>query len=54
MTQNLFILADLHAIIKQNDHSAIEDSVKNVALPGYQQDLILIIQIFTGNQIFLK
>ena len=30
--QSFLFLADLHAIIKQNDHSAIEDSVKNVAL----------------------
>tara|TARA_A200000113_G_scaffold19985_1_gene17317 strand:- start:861 stop:1868 length:1008 start_codon:yes stop_codon:yes gene_type:complete len=30
--ESFLFLADLHAIIKQNDHSAIEDSVKNVAL----------------------
>jgi len=30
--ESYLFLADLHAIIKQNDHSAIEDSVKNVAL----------------------
>ena len=30
--ESFLFLADLHAIIKQNDHSTIEDSVKNVAL----------------------
>ena len=30
--ESFLFLADLHAIIKQNDQSAIEDSVKNVAL----------------------
>ena len=30
--ESFLFLADLHAIIKQNNHSAIEDSVKNVAL----------------------
>ena len=30
--ESFLFLADLHAIIKQNNHSTIEDSVKNVAL----------------------